>query len=235
MPVTTPENRSVAPGRLRVVQEFMNSAHLGGRVFLAPEVAEAIRSRRQLGESQGTLAADYGLSQKFVAAVGRGARLDDELGTAESAASWLVERQLLPAEASLSDAELDTLRELRELLRALATANNGHELAAEVTLALNRIGARSPLAVQFDAGNAALAPLVRGIDGAIAALLATVYEAMRDGTFQRLKRCPGDGCPHTFYDSSRNRTGTWCSMSVCGNRTKVRSYQSRRRAAKSTY
>ncbi|HEX6654657.1 MAG TPA: CGNR zinc finger domain-containing protein, partial [Candidatus Limnocylindria bacterium] len=34
-----------------------------------------------------------------------------------------------------------------------------------------------------------------------------------------------------FFDRSRNRSGTWCTMAVCGSRMKSRSYRSRRRAA----
>ncbi|HEV2869799.1 MAG TPA: CGNR zinc finger domain-containing protein, partial [Actinomycetota bacterium] len=30
-----------------------------------------------------------------------------------------------------------------------------------------------------------------------------------------------------FYDHSTNRSGTWCTMSVCGNRRKARAYRRR--------
>ena len=45
---------------------------------------------------------------------------------------------------------------------------------------------------------------------------------MRDGHWQRMKACRNPQCRWVFYDHSRNRTGTWCSMRVCGNRHKVR-------------
>jgi predicted RNA-binding Zn ribbon-like protein len=77
-----------------------------------------------------------------------------------------------------------------------------------------------------------LEPTAGGAGEAVGRLLTILYDAMRDGSWKRLKRCPGMGCPFTFYDSSRNRTATWCSMSVCGNRAKVRSYQERRRTAR---
>lgn len=231
----TPETRPPAPGGLRVLQEFMNSAHLGGRAMVSPSAAEAIRTRREAGESQATLAVEFGLSQGFVAAIGRGARLGDDLETPASARDWLLARDLLDPGGALDDEDMQRLRELRELLRALALANNGQPLPPEVLPLLDQAAKRAPLVFSFEGGcEPSLRPSVAGIDGATARVLALLYEAMRDGSFQRLKRCQGDGCPHTFYDASRNRTGTWCAMSVCGNRTKVRSYQSRRRAARST-
>ncbi|MGI8925750.1 MAG: CGNR zinc finger domain-containing protein, partial [Tepidiformaceae bacterium] len=78
----------------------------------------------------------------------------------------------------------------------------------------------------------ALLPIAGGVAESIGRLLAIVFEAMREGTWQRLKLCVGHGCPMVFYDWSRNRRGSWCAMSVCGNRTKVRNYQERRRAAR---
>jgi predicted RNA-binding Zn ribbon-like protein len=38
-----------------------------------------------------------------------------------------------------------------------------------------------------------------------------------------------DSCEWAFYDWSKNRSGTWCDMAVCGNRAKARAYRERRR------
>ena len=43
--------------------------------------------------------------------------------------------------------------------------------------------------------------------------------------WERLKACPQ--CGWSFYDYSRNRSATWCSMSLCGNRLKTRAYRRR--------
>jgi predicted RNA-binding Zn ribbon-like protein len=66
-------------------------------------------------------------------------------------------------------------------------------------------------------------------DGALARIATIVGVAQVDGTFSRLKACPGDHCGWAFYDHSRNRSGSWCTMSLCGSRTKAREYRSRRR------
>src|ERR671933_384799 len=41
-----------------------------------------------------------------------------------------------------------------------------------------------------------------------------------DGSWRRLKACPHERCGWAFYDRSRNQSSQWCSMRICGNRTK---------------
>ena len=85
------------------------------------------------------------------------------------------------------------------------------------------------LAVRFEApGQCRFEPAQRGVRGALGRLLAIVATAMASGTWDRLKACRAEGCQWAFYDSAKNRSRTWCSMAVCGNRTKVRSYRQRR-------
>jgi predicted RNA-binding Zn ribbon-like protein len=43
----------------------------------------------------------------------------------------------------------------------------------------------------------------------------------------RIKVCRGDGCGFLFLDKSKNQSRRWCAMQPCGNRVKVRRYQSR--------
>jgi len=74
-----------------------------------------------------------------------------------------------------------------------------------------------------------LEPLAGGVAGALGRILAIVCAATVDGTWARLKACRNDGCQWAFYDASKNRSATWCSMSICGSRTKVRAYRQRRR------
>ena len=71
-----------------------------------------------------------------------------------------------------------------------------------------------------------------GVAPAIGQLLALIYQAMITGTWQRLKICRNDECRWAYYDRSRNRSGAWCTMAVCGNRMKGRTFR-RRRVARS--
>jgi predicted RNA-binding Zn ribbon-like protein len=68
------------------------------------------------------------------------------------------------------------------------------------------------------------------VNGALGVVLAITARAMVDGSWSRLKVCPGEDCGWAFYDHSRNQTGRWCSMSVCGGRAKARAHYRRRRA-----
>ena len=90
---------------------------------------------------------------------------------------------------------------------------------------------RSGLQVSF-AGDAA--PIVVAADGAdrvLGTMLAAIADSMHDGHWQRMKACRNERCRWVFYDHSRNRTGTWCSMRICGNRNKVRAHRARHAAA----
>jgi predicted RNA-binding Zn ribbon-like protein len=51
---------------------------------------------------------------------------------------------------------------------------------------------------------------------------------MADGSWSRLKTCRNHGCRWVFYDLSKNRSASWCSMQLCGNRRKTRVYRARR-------
>lgn len=63
--------------------------------------------------------------------------------------------------------------------------------------------------------------------GAVGAVLAAAARLAILGDWKRVKICPADDCRWAFYDQSRNRSRTWCSMSVCGNREKARSWRKR--------
>jgi predicted RNA-binding Zn ribbon-like protein len=70
----------------------------------------------------------------------------------------------------------------------------------------------------------------RGVDGALARLLAIVSAAAESGQWERLKACPRDPCFWAFYDRSKNRSGRWCRMEDCGNIEKARAFRERKRA-----
>ena len=69
-----------------------------------------------------------------------------------------------------------------------------------------------------------------GVDGALGHVVAAIHAAIAEGTWERLKACERDICRWAFYDHSKNRSGHWCSMAVCGQREKNRRAYRRRRA-----
>ena len=156
--------------------------------------------------------------------------LPDELSTPQRLREWLAERDL-PAPAGLDEGDLQAAIDLREALRELLLANNGEPHDPNAVSALNRAAERARLTVQFhdDGKVSRLAPAGGGVEAPLGAILAIVFRSMAEGTWPRLKACRSQTCKWAFYDHSKNRSATWCSMKSCGNRAKARAYRRRHR------
>jgi predicted RNA-binding Zn ribbon-like protein len=159
---------------------------------------------------------------------------DDELEgfkTTEDLKLWLVERELIGAEEPVQAADLHYTIETREALRRLLLTNGGASPDEHAVETVNRAATRGQLTLRFDVdGGSGLKPIARGVDGAIGTILAVAFASMAEGSWSRLKVCPEETCRVAFFDHSKNRSRRWCSMEVCGNRTKVRSYRKRQLA-----
>jgi predicted RNA-binding Zn ribbon-like protein len=155
---------------------------------------------------------------------------EEQLADPDGLVAWLAERGLVPAgDEPFTTADVLQAQSLRESLRKLLLANNGAPLDAAAVDALNAASKSAELVVRLDADGAGrLSPVRPGIDGALGRLLAIVFRSMAEGTWQRLKACPDHDCEWAFYDWSKNRSGTWCDMRVCGNRAKARAFRERR-------
>lgn len=157
----------------------------------------------------------------------------DTLSDPAALGAWLRERGLLGLDATLEEADLVRARDLREALRALLAAHHGEPVDAAAVATLTHFGETAPLRVTFAAdGATTLTSAVGGLDAAVARLLAIVFAAQVDGRWGYLKVCRSSSCRWAFYDSSKNHSGAWCNMRICGNRAKVRAYQRRRRGAR---
>lgn len=156
----------------------------------------------------------------------------DKLATREGAAAWLAHHGLADADVRVGEGERARIVAFREALRALLHAHHGGAVDPAAVAVLDGELGGAPLHLRFDgAGRAALEPVKDGVDGALAQLATVVYRAMLEGAWERLKVCRNDACQWAFYDGSRNRSGAWCSMEVCGNRVKVRAHRERHGAS----
>ena len=189
-----PSGRPAAPGRLGLVQAFLNTFwDLGGdgaEVWSSPEAY----------------------------------------------ARWLGERGF---SGPVSRVDVDGAILVREALRSLALANHDDVAApaAEEVLdhddvaapaaeeVLDRVALevapRAGLVPRFGAGGDRLDVAADGPDAALALVLGIVFGARANGSWRRMKACPHEHCGWVFYDRSRNRSSQWCSMRICGNRTKA--------------
>jgi predicted RNA-binding Zn ribbon-like protein len=166
---------------------------------------------------------DLALVQRFVNTLDLESETD-ELADPERLAAWLRSSGLGAGDVALDEAAHRRVVEFREALRGVLLAHNGAALDPGAIATLDAAARDAPVRVAFAAdGTARLAG-----GGVVGELLAIIARAQAEGTWPRLKACPADGCMWAFYDRSRNRSRTWCSMSVCGNRAKARSYRARR-------
>ncbi|MEA2273539.1 MAG: hypothetical protein QOI98_2247 [Solirubrobacteraceae bacterium] len=155
----------------------------------------------------------------------------DRIGTPEELRTWLKDAGLLGGRASVADEDVRNAATVRGAIRDLLLAHTGRALEAEAPRTLDAAARRARLGVRFHPdGGAAVESEAKGVDGAIGELLSIIAASMADGSWERLKACQADDCHWAFYDHTRNHSGVWCDMAVCGNRAKVERFRARQRA-----
>lgn len=211
-----PGGREPAPGGLALVQAFVNTVD------------------REHGPDLLDRAEDFA---DWLDRHGGAARLGDQrlAGEPHNGASRPGGHRVAPAgephggAAGVGGADLTAARELREALRGLLLANNGEPEPAGARAVLEAAGRRAGLVAAFGVSGAALVPAAGGVHGTLGGVVAAAFAAMLDGSWPRLKACPGERCGWAFYDRSTNASATWCSMRICGSRAKAGAYYRRRR------
>jgi predicted RNA-binding Zn ribbon-like protein len=157
---------------------------------------------------------------------------EDELDSPDALRRWLSERGLMDPSERLGDADLARALDVREGLRAVLVANNGLPVDEKKVERLDRAVSGAGVRLRFrPREDPELVPAGRGVDRAIARLMAIVAAAVENGRWERLKACSREECEWAFYDNSKNRSGRWCKMEVCGNIVKARAFRQRRRGA----
>jgi predicted RNA-binding Zn ribbon-like protein len=153
----------------------------------------------------------------------------DRFATAAGIETWFRAQDLPLDPAGISGADRERLIAFREALRDLISCREHGEPDDAALAILDRAGRSSPLTVAFAAdGRASLRPDGFGVDGLIGRVLGEAALGAVAGTWPRLKVCRNDACRWAYYDASRNRSGIWCTMAICGNRAKGRALRARR-------
>jgi predicted RNA-binding Zn ribbon-like protein len=156
-------------------------------------------------------------------------RWDDLLTWAETAG--LVGSDVVDACRSTSDRHarrsLQWARKLRASARGVLDPD-GHDHAGSAdTLAATVAEVPVRLTYRPDATPGGL-PLTTTdpVDTLHLALAVAVLDAARLDR-SRIRRCEGDRCVLVYYDTSKNRSRRWCTMTVCGNRAKAAAHYER--------
>ncbi len=158
---------------------------------------------------------------------------EDALPDAQALSRWLVAHDLVAAGTAVTELDVVQTRELRESIRALLLAHTGVPASPAHVATFERIAQDATLCVALDpAGAPDPAPARTGVPGAWAALFAAIAVAAVDGSWPRLKACRSDTCHGAFYDRSRNGSGRWCSLELCGTPAKMRRHRREQRAAR---
>lgn len=170
------------------------------------------------GGGQPDLLADTTLAQEWFSAV-----------LAERAA--LAGDPVADVEVSFTARDLHKLIELRTRLRGLlhrATAGTPEEgeqpdwmIPEGVSVGMSQTGDGTVIASPKGTGWKLVASL----------LLLESWSAQVATTWPRLKVCRNDHCGVAFYDRSKNNSGVWHDVLVCGNAINLRASRARRRGA----
>jgi predicted RNA-binding Zn ribbon-like protein len=141
----------------------------------------------------------------------------DALDTPAALSMWLRDRSLANERDVATTSDLQIARALRDVLRRATDPNatspaDPTDVLAQLTLRF-RID---------ENGEQSLGPVAKGIEGALAGLVAVVAEGLANGSWGRLRLCASPECRWAFRDTSKAGTRRWCTMSSCGNRHKSR-------------
>jgi predicted RNA-binding Zn ribbon-like protein len=71
-----------------------------------------------------------------------------------------------------------------------------------------------------------------GLDWLLAAVARSGADILVEGPRARLRICANPQCGLFFYDNSRTHQRRWCSMAVCGNRSKVAAFARKHSSAR---
>jgi hypothetical protein len=174
-------------------------------------------------------------------------RQPDLLETLELAQPWLtgtLSRWAVsvgvqnPPSLTLTEADLPRLRALRGRLRdrlrgTAADSTVGESTVGESTVGESTVGDSAlagSLRLALDAtGEVRAHPEGDGVEWITSAVLGQLYLAQLRDTRRRLKLCRNERCGTAFYDRSRNNSGVWHDVRVCGNAANLRASRARRK------
>lgn len=129
---------------------------------------------------------------------------------------------------------VEALREFREQLRnEVVSWEQGRRLHQSMVVRLNRLLAEHPMLARVNLeGPSPVAELwfdAKSPEELFAPLAHAAASLFTDVNRNRVRKCAN--CEGHYLDTSKKGTRRWCSMQLCGNRTKVATYAARHRKA----
>lgn len=151
---------------------------------------------------------------------------EDLLTSPDDLARWFVATGSVDQAPPITASELAAARALRDELRPALLGSDGPRVAR---IAEGWLGdAPGRLCVEADTLRPRFTP---GGTTSCCLLVAAVLDALdlvRESP-GRVRECADPACPVVYLDTSRNRSRRWCSMELCGARSKASTYYRRHR------
>lgn len=190
------------------------------------------------------LAGDLSIDLVNTEMMGAG-QLIDRIDTSAKLAAWVTESELgslldasdtdVAASLDIPDPVFNRVVSLRAVLRAgFDEIAFGRELPGTTLEAINQVlqdepGSRlrvSPIGGLERVSRVEVTELPQWLPWLIADAAANLLSSPAAGL---LRRCANNVCVLFFIDTSRNHSRRWCSMELCGNRSKVSAHHQRSR------
>jgi predicted RNA-binding Zn ribbon-like protein len=155
----------------------------------------------------------------------------ERLKTADDLDRWLVEAGLGTAPKASAD-DLTDAQQLREAVWSLVERSlaDGSPRPADRRL-VNEWAARHPPLPQLGPGWTPVSDGRNDVGGALSAVALDAVDLLAGPDRTRIRRC--GRCTLHFVDRSRPGNRRWCSMELCGNRSKAEAYRDRRKSRES--
>lgn len=123
---------------------------------------------------------------------------------------------------------LPALKELRAFLReGFEQIADGKQLDEKWISHLEDLNKQAPLSFRFITGMLLPVPVGSAVDAILSLIAFDTLQLLARGEKLHLHRCANPDCVLLFIDTTGRRK--WCSMNICGNRTKVARHQIRRK------
>lgn len=151
----------------------------------------------------------------------------DELATPADFSRWLLQAGVLttPRRVLLSDHQLAL--DLRAGLREALGISVGVQADTSVIDQANNVLHQLPIYAVINITSPLNVLCTNPIRRALTELIITWTYLAITGEILRIKKCAEHNCGWVFWDSSKNHSRRWCSMQICGNRNKARTYLTR--------
>jgi predicted RNA-binding Zn ribbon-like protein len=156
----------------------------------------------------------------------------EQLRHPDDVARWLTEAGLWPEPHPVGDADVRTLRTLREALYRLFLARIRGEQPSDARV-VNRCAAHPGPIPRLTPGGRVRWLIGDPMPTALSTVARDGIDLLTGPLSGRVRECAAADCAFLFVDTSRPGGRRWCAHNRCGNRQHVREHRARERTRSS--